>query len=64
MTEQSKEIHHERRANGVRDRRRRNNDIPQPLDYVTRELVRDIVENRQQTALSPKSFIQKILKAD
>lgn len=44
--------------------RRRATDRPQPLDYVTRTLVREIIENQQRTAPPPRSFIQKLLKGD
>jgi len=72
MTEDAKETRVEARDSSVGSRsrrntdkpRRRSTDNPQPLDYVSRELVREIVENRPATTLSPKSFIQKILRAD
>ncbi|MCP4283847.1 MAG: hypothetical protein GY792_05280 [Gammaproteobacteria bacterium] len=64
MTEDAKETRIEARDSSVDTRRRRSTDNPQPLDYVSRKLVREIVENRPATTLSPKSFFQKILKAD
>ena len=46
-------------------RRRRATDNPQPLDYVTRELVKDIIEKRKQERPNPrKTFIQKLLGED
>ena len=46
-------------------RRRRATDKPHPLDYVTRELVKDIIAKRQQEKPSPsKTFIQKLLGED
>lgn len=45
--------------------RRRITDNPQPLDYVTQELVSEIIEKQQQTPQPPpKSFIQKLLRAN
>jgi hypothetical protein len=44
--------------------RRRQSDIVQPLDYETKELVGDIIENLQQAKPAPKSFIQKLIKND
>lgn len=44
--------------------RRRQSDVVQPLDYETRELVGDIIENLQQAKPAPKSFIQKLIKND
>ncbi|MDH3760422.1 MAG: hypothetical protein OEU50_05515 [Gammaproteobacteria bacterium] len=64
MTEHSKQKQQERRASGVSDRRGRSRVDPQPLDSATRELVREIVDNRPAANQAPKSFIQKILKAD
>lgn len=64
MTEHIKETAKEGRDSNVTNRRRRSTDNPQPLDYVTRELVKDIVENQQRATTPSKSFIQKILKAD
>ena len=46
-------------------RRRRATDKPHPLDYVTRELVKDIIEKRQQEEpTKKKTLIQKLLKQD
>ena len=46
-------------------RRRRVTDKPHPLDYVTRELVKNIIEKRQQEETNPKkTFIQKLLGED
>ena len=46
-------------------KRRRATDNPQPLDYVTRELVKEIIEKRQQEKPNPKkTFIQKLLGED
>ncbi len=64
MTEHSKETGNDGYERRVGNRRRRNTDNPQPLDYVTREQVREIVENRQPTTIPAKFFIQKILKVD
>ncbi len=50
---------------GEQSYRRRATDNPQPLDYVTRELVKEIIEKRQQDKPTPKkTFIQKLLKRD
>ena len=38
--------------------RRRITDMPQPLDYVTRELVSEIIESQQPTPTPQKSFFQ------
>ncbi len=72
MTKDAKETRIETQDSSVDTSRRRSTDCPrrrstdnsQPLDYVSRELVREIVENRPATTLSPKSFFQKILKVD
>jgi len=45
-------------------KRRRVTDIPQPLDYVSRELVGEFIENHRRPATPVKSFIKKLLKAD
>lgn len=46
-------------------RRRRATDKPQPLDYVTRELVKEIIaKRRQEEAPAKKTFIQKLLGED
>ena len=42
--------------------RRRSTDSAQPLDYVTKELVSEFIENQQQMAPPEKSFIQKLLQ--
>ena len=42
--------------------RRRVTDNPQPLDYVTKSLVRDIIESQPRRSPPLKSFIQKLLK--
>lgn len=42
--------------------RRRATDLPQPLDYPTRELVRDIVDHQPRTDAPRKSFIRKLLQ--
>ena len=44
--------------------RRRSTDSAQPLDYVTKELVSEFIENQQQMAPPEKSFIQKLLQED
>lgn len=44
------------------DSRRRISDNPQPLDYVTEELVREIIESQSRKPSTQKSFIQKLLK--
>ena len=47
------------------NRRRRATDKPRPLDNVTRELVKNIIEKRQQEKSTPKkTLIQKLLKQD
>jgi hypothetical protein len=38
--------------------------MAQPLDYVTKELVDDFIENQQQKTPPLKSFIQKLLQED
>jgi len=45
-----------------RTNRRRVTDIPQPLDYATKELVSEFIENQQPTAPPLKSLIRKLLK--
>jgi len=45
-------------------KRRRITDIPQPLDYVSRELVGEFIENHRRTAPPVKSFLKKLLKND
>jgi hypothetical protein len=64
MTEYLKESAKERRDSGVGDRRRRSSDNPQPLDYVTRELVKDIVDSKPRAESPRKTFIQKLLNVD
>ncbi len=50
---------------GENTRRRRATDNPQPLDYVTRELVKEIIQKRQQEKpVSKKTFIEKLLGED
>jgi|GEM_PF-1666292 hypothetical protein len=44
--------------------RRRSTDFAQPLDYVTKELVDEFIENQQQMRPPLKSFIQKLLRED
>jgi hypothetical protein len=44
--------------------RRRSTDMAQPLDYVTKELVDDFIENQQQKTPPLRSFIQKLLQED
>lgn len=44
--------------------RRRSTDFAQPLDYVTKELVSEFIENQQQTTPPLKSFIKKLLPED
>ena len=39
-------------------------DLAQPLDYVTKELVSEFIENQQQMRPPLKSFIQKMLKVE
>ena len=39
-------------------------DLAQPLDYVTKELVSEFIENQQQMRPPLKSFIQKLLQED
>jgi hypothetical protein len=53
-------------GNRVTDKnnRRRSTDSAQPLDYVTKELVSEFIENQQQMAPPEKSFIQKLLQED
>ena len=64
MTEHSTGTRQGRDVDG-NTRRRRATDKPHPLDYVTRELVRDIIEKRKQEKPSPKkTFIQKLLGED
>lgn len=64
MTKHSTSVKQELDA-GEQTYRRRATDNPQPLDYVTRELVREIIEKRQQNKPTPKkTFIQKLLKRD
>lgn len=64
MANQSKEIIKARSASSVNAPRRRTTDRPPPLDQVTRELVREIIEIQQRPAPPPKSFMQKWLKVD
>jgi len=42
--------------------RRRITDMPQPLDYVTRELVSEIIENHRSTVIPRKSFFHWLLR--
>lgn len=44
--------------------RRRITDMPQPLDYVTQELVSEIIENQQAASTPRRSFIQRLLKPE
>jgi hypothetical protein len=44
--------------------RRRSTDLAPSLDYVTKELVSEFIENQQQMAPPEKSFIQKLLQED
>jgi len=44
--------------------RRRASDLPQPLDYPTRELVKDIVDCQPRAKTARKSFIRKLLDRD
>ena len=44
--------------------RRRSTDFAQPLDYVTKELVDEFIENQQKMTPPLKSFIQKLLRED
>jgi len=62
MTEDTKITANE--GNGASDttNRRRSTDIPQPLDYVTRELVSEFIENPRPTSPPIKSFIKKLLR--
>ena len=41
--------------------RRRSTDMPQPLDYPTRELVRDIVDGEPAGKLPQVSFLRRLL---
>ncbi len=47
-----------------KNNRRRSTDSALPLDYVTKELVSEFIENQQQMAPPEKSFIQKLLQED
>jgi len=64
MNENSKITAKQRLDDSDVSNRRRATDRPQPLDYVTRTLVREIIENQETTAPPPRSFIQKLLKVD
>jgi len=44
--------------------RRRSTDFAPSLDYVTKELVSEFIENQQQMTPPEKSFIQKLLQED
>ena len=50
-------------ASGFKNRRRIT-DMPQPLDYVTLELVSNIIENQQPVSTPQKSFFQRLLKSE
>ena len=41
--------------------RRRSTDMPPPLDYSTRKLVQDIVDNKSTDQAPRKSFLRKLL---
>lgn len=64
MTEHSTSVKQELDA-GEQPYRRRNTDNPQPLDNVTRELVREIIEKRrQERPAQHRTFIEKLLGED
>ncbi len=43
---------------------RRSTDLVQPVDYVTKGLVDDIIENQQQVSAQTGSFIQRLFEED
>jgi len=64
MTEYSTITRKEGRDISGSNNRRRITDRAQPLDYDTKELVSDFIENQPRTAPPLKSFIHKMLKVD
>jgi len=48
----------------TKNNRRRSTDFAPSLDYVTKELVSEFIENQQQMTPPEKSFIQKLLQED
>ena len=61
MADYNDDIRQERRKINDETPRRRSTDVPQPLDYPTRELVRDIVEGETPARAPQVSFIHKLL---
>ncbi len=64
MTKDSKITQNEGLGTTDSVKRRRVTDIPQPLDYVSRELVGEFIENHRRPTAPVKSFVKKLLKAD
>jgi hypothetical protein len=64
MTDQSTEATNQRVDVSYSADRRRVTDLPQPLDYVTRELVSGFIEEQQRATPSQQSLIQKLLRVD
>lgn len=61
MTDYFDETRQERREINEDTPRRRSTDLPQPLDYPTRELVRDIVDGEPSARAPQVSFFRKLL---
>ena len=61
MTDYYDEVRQERREINEDTPRRRSTDLPQPLDYPTRELVRDIVDGEPSASAPRESFFRKLL---
>ena len=61
MTDYYDETRRERREINEDTPRRRSTDLPQPLDYPTRELVRDIVDGEPSARAPQESLLRKLL---
>ena len=60
MTDYYDETRQESREINEDTPRRRSTDLPQPLDYPTRELVRDIIEDKPRERVARKSLLQRL----
>ena len=60
MTDYYHEAREAAREFGTDTPRRRSTDAPQPLDYPTRELVRDIIEDKPVERKPRKSLLRRL----
>lgn len=60
MTDYYHQAREAAREFGTDTPRRRSTDLPQPLDYPTRELVRDIIEDKPVERKPRKSLLRRL----